>query len=144
MPGDKIVKIGDKGVSSVNQARVLISQSLPGSSITIEVFRQGLPKKLQVVLGSMSEENEPIPGIELSPITPVRRKEFNIPDSIRGVVVSDSTGETETFKKGVVLVEVNGSQILSVDDVTQNLYSGINRFYVWYRGKYRFLAYRIR
>ena len=143
MPGDKIVKIGEKGVSSVNQARVLISQSLPGSNITIEVFRQGLLKKLEVVLGSMSEENAPIPGIQLSPLTPVKRKEFNIPDGVRGVVVSDSTGETETFKKGVVLVEVNVSQILSVDDVAQNLYSGINRFYVWYRGKYRFLAYRI-
>ena len=57
--------------------------------------------------------------------------------------MTGSTGELETFKKGVVLVEINGAQILDADDVSQNLYSGINRFYVWYRGKYRFLAYRV-
>ena len=42
--------------------------------------------------------------------------------------MTGSTGELETFKKGVVLVEINGAQILDADDVSQNLYSGINRF----------------
>ena len=96
-----------------------------------------------MVLGSFSEKLSPMPGIELSELTSPLREEYKIPNSIRGVMVIRSSGETETFKKGVVLVEINGAQIRKLEDVGKNLYSGINRFYVWYRGKYRFLAYRI-
>ena len=103
----------------------------------------GKAYELTAVLGSMSEEMAPIPGIELSNLTAQNRKKFGVPNAVRGVLVSSSTGETETFKKGVILVEINGTQISDVNDVSKNLYPGINRFYVWYRGKYRFLAYRI-
>ena len=140
---DQIVKVGEKAVYSVNQARVAISQSLPGSEVRIEVIRGGEAYELTAVLGSLSEEMAPIPGIELSNLTHQNREKFGVPNAVRGVLVSSSTGETETFKKGVILVEINGAQILDVNDVSQNLYPGINRFYVWYRGKYRFLAYRI-
>ena len=143
LKGDKIVKVSEKPVYSVNQARVAISQSLPGSEVRIEVIREGKAYELNAVLDSMSEGLAPIPGIELSNLTPQNREKFDVPDAIHGVLVSSSTGETETFKKGVVLVEINGTKILDVKDVSENLYSGINRFYVWYRGKYRFLAYRI-
>ena len=143
LTGDKIIKVGEKLVQSVNQARVAISQTVPGSKIPVEVFRDGNYITLYVILGSMSEELTPIPGIELAPLTSQNRKIYQIPDTVRGVLVTGSTGEIETFKKGVVLVEINGAQILKTDDVSENLYSGINRFYVWYRGKYRFLAYRV-
>jgi hypothetical protein len=127
----------------VNQTRVAISQTLPGERVPIEVLRGGTSLILYVVLGSMSEQIVPIPGIQLEAISVANRKKYEIPENVRGVLVTKSNGEIETFKEGVVLVEINGTQILSVDDVSENLYSGINRFYVWYRGKYRFLAYRI-
>ena len=143
LPNDEIISVGEKTVSSINQARVAISQSQPGSNLSINVNRDNKTINLLVVLGSMSKENSPIPGIEVSLLTPQSQNKYKIPNNVRGVVVTKSNGEIETFKEGVVLVEINGTQILSLDDVSENLYSGINRFYVWYRGKYRFLAYRI-
>lgn len=143
LPDDKIIKVGNKKVNSVNQARVAISQSLPGSRLPIEVIRKGENITLNVTLGSFSEKQSPIPGVELSGLTPQLCQQYNVPNGVRGVIVSSSSGESETFKQGVVLVEINGTQIITEEDVGQNLYSGINRFYVWYRGNYRFLAYRI-
>ena len=70
----------------------------------------------------------PIPGIQLEAISPANRKKYEIPENVRGVLVTKSNGAMETFKEGVVLVEINGTQILSVDDVSENLYSGINHF----------------
>ena len=58
-------------------------------------------------------------------------------------MVRKSSGAAETFKEGVVIVEINGYQVNSIQEVTSELKKGINRFYVWYRGKYRFLAYRV-
>ena len=143
LPEDKIIKVGDKAVPSVNQARLAISQTIPGSRIPIEILRNKNAITLYVVLGTMSEEINPIPGIELAELNSQNRQKYQVPQTVRGVLVTNSTGEMETFKEGVILVEINGAQILDVDDVAKNLYSGINRFYVWYRGKYRFLAYRI-
>jgi len=140
---DRIIKVGNKTVSSVNQARVAISQTLPGERVPIEVLRGSTSLTLYVVLGSMSEQMVPIPGIQLEALSPANRKRYEIPANVRGVLVAESNDQLETFKTGVVLVEINGTQILDVSDVSENLYSGINRFYVWYRGKYRFLAYRI-
>ena len=68
LPGDKIVKVGEKVVQSVNQTRVAISQTVPGSKIPVEVFREGGYITLFVILGSMSEDISPIPGIELAPL----------------------------------------------------------------------------
>ena len=85
----------------------------------------------------------PIPGISLETLTSEVRNEFGIPRQTRGLVVSESSGEAETFKKGVVIVEINGFQVNSIQDVQDQLKKGINRFYVWFRGKYSFLAYRI-
>ena len=58
-------------------------------------------------------------------------------------MIHESTGMEQTFKKGVVIVEINGFQVNSVKEVEEQIKSGINRFYVWYRNKYRFLAYRV-
>lgn len=84
-----------------------------------------------------------IPGIVMEPLSLENRLEFQIPTTTKGVVVTNSTGDAETFKKGVVIVEVNGYQVNSVQDVEEQIKTGINRLYVWYRNKYRFLAYRV-
>lgn len=140
---DRILMVGEETISSVNQARVAISQSLPGTELPILVLRNGEEKTLSVVLGAVSDGITPIPGIKLRELDSVTRKRFGIPELVRGVVVFESTGQSETFKQGVVIAEINGIQIQTKTDVSKSLNSGINRFYVWYRGKYRFIAYRI-
>ena len=84
-----------------------------------------------------------IPGVSLEPLTQENRLKFQIPLTTKGVVVINSTGKAETFKEGVVIVEINGFQVNSIQEVEEQIKSGINRFYVWYRNKYRFLAYRV-
>jgi S1-C subfamily serine protease len=84
-----------------------------------------------------------IPGVNLESLNSNNRSEFGIPPNTKGVVVTESTGEAETFKLGVVIVEINGYQINTVKDVEERLQKGNNRFYVWYKNKYRFLSYRV-
>ena len=71
------------------------------------------------------------------------RDKFGIPATVQGLLVEKSTGEEKTFKKGVVIVEINGAKVKTTQDVNSLLKKGVNRFYVWYRGKYYFHAYRI-
>jgi serine protease Do len=144
IPKDKIIRVGDRKVDSINQSRLVISQTAPGTKLPIDVIRSGKKITLFVTLDLMGSKNRlSIPGIVMEPLSLENRLEFQIPTTTKGVVVTNSTGDAETFKKGVVIVEVNGYQVNSVQDVEEQIKTGINRLYVWYRNKYRFLAYRV-
>ena len=143
-PNDRIIKVDSQKVDSVNQSRWAISQTTPGTKIPIEVIRSGKKLTLHVTLDLMGSKNRiSIPGVSLEPLSQENRLKFQIPSSTKGMVVINSTGQAETFKKGVVIVEINGYQVNSIQEVEEQITSGINRFYVWYRNKYRFLAYRV-
>ena len=121
-----------------------ISQTEPGTTVPIIIKRDDREISLKVTLDLLGNSSKLlIPGITLKSLTSSVKEEFGIPNAVRGLVVSRSTGEEKTFKKGVVIVEINGAQVSSIDEVNQKLKQGINRFYVWYRGKYYFHAYRI-
>ena len=99
---------------------------------------------LFVTLGLMGEDgNNLLPGVSLEVLNSKNRKKFGIPADSIGVVVAESSGEQDNFKEGVLIVEINGAPVRSIDDVKSNLQRGFNRFYVWYLGKYRFVSYRI-
>ncbi len=140
--GDLIVSVGNEKVSSANQLRLAIAQTSPGTRIPVAILRNEVKKTLFVTL-ELFGKPPPIPGISLEPLSSENREKYGIPAQTRGVVVKKSSGEAETFKEGVVIVEINGYQVNSIEEVTAELKKGINRFYVWYRGKYRFLAYRV-
>lgn len=143
-PRDVIVSAGGKPVTSVNQLRVAISQTPPGTRMLVKILRGGRKMDFYVTLDLRDDSAlSPIPGVSLEPLNASSREAFKVPSSVRGIVVTKSTGEAQTFKEGVVLVEINGYPINSVAEAENRLKRGINRFYIWYRSKYQFLAYRI-
>ena len=143
-PRDVIVKVGGKSVASVNQLRVAISQTQPGTRTLVKVLRKGRELDFYVTLDLLEDSSaSPIPGILLEPLSPTKRDEFEVPITVRGIVVTKSTGKAQTFKEGVVLVEINGYPVSSVPEAEARLKKGINRFYIWYRGKFTYLAYRV-
>ena len=142
--GDLIVNAGGRAVNSVNQLRVAISQTPPGTRMLVQVLREGRKLDFYVTLDLKQDSAKfPIPGVLLETLTETSRAKFEIPTSVRGIVVAKSSGEKQTFKEGVVLVEINGYPINSVEEAGFRLKRGINRLYVWYRSKYQYLAYRI-
>ena len=141
---DVIVKAAGKSVASVNQLRVAISQTPPGTRVLVKVLRNGKEMDFYVTLDLRQDSSSsPIPGILLEPLSPAKRNEFEIPSTVRGIVVTKSTGQAQTFKEGVVLVEINGYPVSTVPEVESRLKRGINRFYIWFRGKFTYLAYRV-
>ncbi|MEC8043571.1 MAG: trypsin-like peptidase domain-containing protein [Verrucomicrobiota bacterium] len=142
--GDKVLSVNEQSVSSPNQLRLAISQTNPGTRIPIEILRDGKKLTISVTLDLYGEpSSNPLPGVFLEPLSSDVREKYDIPPQTRGLVVTRSSGEGETFKEGVVIVEINGYQVSNLNEVREQLEKGINRFYVWYRGKYHFLAYRV-
>jgi len=141
---DVILSVGSKEVNSVNQTRVAISQRAPGTKLPLKVSRDGVTITLFVTLGLKGENgNNILPGVNLEVLNNKLRKKFAIPVDTNGVLVVESDGAQDNFKEGVLIVEINGSPVRSLEDIKENLQRGFNRLYVWYLGKYRFVSYRM-
>ncbi|MDA9963009.1 trypsin-like peptidase domain-containing protein [Opitutales bacterium] len=146
---DIIVEAAGKEIASVAELRLVISQTPPGASVPLIIIRDSNRKKLRVTLGSLDDTLRPgiggliIPGITLAPLDPDLRRRFDIPNTVAGLVVTESSGEEQTIRKGVVIVEINGQVARVEKDAGAYLRRGLNRFYVWFKGRYNFLPYRI-
>lgn len=152
--GDIIFALNGRDIQSASELRLLISQTRPGTAITLGVFRGGERIEIEVVLGSLDGEvaraDEPrtvdiIPGVELAGLTEELRQRFSVPSEVEGVVVTEVTRSTrfnEAFRPGVVIIEVNGVAVSSSSEVRSRLSAGVNRVYLWFDGSKRFIAYR--
>ena len=146
---DIIVEAAGKEIASVAELRLAISQTPPGASVPLVIIRHSQRKKLRVTLGSLDDTLRPgigglvVPGVTLAPLDGDLRRRFDIPNTVAGLVVTESSGEEQTIRKGVVIVEINGQGVHDEKDARANLRRGLNRFYVWFKGRYNFLPYRI-
>lgn len=144
--GDVIVTVGGQPIASVTELRLTISQMVPGTETEIGYYRDGERKTVAVELGSLDEPAAVLEGVLLSELTPQLREETNIPEEIEGVIVTDvdvASPFARTLVEGMVLVEVNGEQVRTVDEVGSALRSGVNRLWVYARGSTGYVALRV-
>ena len=144
---DVIVSLGNQPVSSVAELRVFISRTPPGEPIRLGFFRDGLRNSFEVKLGRLGKEFKsdvsPFPGLTLQPLNATVSKQLGIPNTVSGLVVTHSKGEISSLREGVVIVEINGSAVSTLGEAKRLVNRGLNRLYVWYRGRYSFVPYRI-
>ena len=146
-PNDVIVSLGNQPVQSVAELRVFISRTPPGEPIRLGFFREGRRNSLQVKLGRLGNEPEsevsPFPGLTLQPLNASLSRRLGVPESVSGLVVTSSKKEVSSLREGVVIVEINGESVSNLGQAKRLVERGLNRLYVWYRGRYSFVPYRV-
>ena len=153
--GDVILKINDLEIESAPQLRLVISQTLPGTEVLVQLVRRGKTLEIPVVLGSIdgslvsaAPAEDIIAGIVLESLTEEARAAMEVPEDIAGVVVvavaPDSPyGDREEFAEGMIILEVNGEKVRKPSDIQDHLIGGANDFYIWYQGNTGFLVIRM-
>lgn len=154
--GDVILRIDNTAIESAPQLRLVVSQTLPGREVIVELIRQGELMKLPVILGSLDGSSvaldlEPsvLEGVSLGVLDERLRTAFTVPEDVDGVLVetvsADSPyGDRGELTRGMIILEINGEPVLSAVDVETHVKSGANRFYVWYQGTHRFIVLRVK
>ncbi len=120
--GDVVTAIDGRSVSSVPELRRMIALTQPGKSTTIQVLRNGRPQSVKVTVEEFSEEKlaslrvivEEL-GIEITDLTPDIAEQLGLESDQQGAVVVAS--ESRVLRQGDVIVEINGQEIESADDV---------------------------
>ena len=131
-PGDILVKVNGKRVTSMFEAREEILKAKVGETVTLTVMRNGKELDIPVTTVERKKERETMRlmeqnyarsellGIEVHNITSELRKKYRLPEGEEGVVITDieegSPVSMVGLEEGDVIKEINGRQIKNVDD----------------------------
>ena len=147
---DVVVSLDSRSVQSVAELRVFISRKSPGDTAKLGFFREGKQDFLSVKLGRLGEEpapgdskTSPFPGLQMEALSSELRRSYDIPKSVTGIIVTKSSGAIRSLREGVVVVEINGQSVSSLQDARKLVERGLNRLYVWFHGRHTFVPYRV-
>lgn len=126
MRGDVIVEFNGRQVDEPYHLRNIVAGTLPGETIEMKVIRDGDVETLMVTIGELPSESQETPtvhksalmGVSVQNLSPEIYRQLNLPEKIRGVVITDiesgSPAET-SLVPGDVILEINRNAIKDVD-----------------------------
>jgi len=135
--GDVITELNGQKVTDASQLQMEVSQKRPGTTINLEIMRDGKKVSLPVTLeemgsrdkeGTESAENaqgKPRWGLGLADLTPDLRDQVQAPGDLHGAVVErvqpGSAADNAGIRPGDVIVGVNRHDVQSAGDVKKAL-----------------------
>lgn len=141
-PDDVIVSVDGQRVDNSARLRLLVSSYKPGTSIQLEVLRNGKRLTMTAKLDELPTEalaagsprlmprgrepenrGEIIPGLRVSEMTAAVRKQERIPNSISGLLVEEvdpnSGAAAMGIQKGDVILEINRTEVESLKEARE-------------------------
>ncbi len=128
MRGDVIIEFNGKKVDEPYNLRNTVASTPPGEVVKVKVIRDGKVKTLMVTIGELPVETQKAPptvyknalrGVSVQNLTPELYRQLNLPDKIRGIIVSDIESNSPAKTKlipGDVILEINRKAIASLQD----------------------------
>lgn len=136
-PGDVILSVNGEAVGDSSDLPSQVAGLAPGSSATVQVWRDKATKDLKVTIGSLSDAkvasdkaDHPAQmqgrlGVAVRPLTPEEKSSASVS---HGLLVQQSGGAAESagIQPGDVILAVNGRPVTSVDQLKQMIASAGN------------------
>jgi serine protease Do len=145
LQGDVIREVDGKKIADSRQLRLAISQTAPGSKVTLAILRvesgkKPVEKTVTLTLGELpvqvadngsrmeqGGDNEPdqdaLDGVEVTDLNPDVRRQYEIPRNVHGALVSsvdeDSNSAKAGLRQGDVVLEINHEPVRNADDAVE-------------------------
>jgi serine protease Do len=134
--GDVITHYNGKAVGDNNQLRNAVAATTPGSSVPVQVLRNGKTETLQVTVGELEarkdrgaspseERGQGKFGISVQPLTPELVGEVGVPRGTQGLLVAqlDPSGiaAESGVQEGDVIEKVDGRAVRTAEDLKSAL-----------------------
>jgi serine protease Do len=142
--GDIILKLNGQTVSSASDLRLKISQTAPGTSVDLTIWRDSRTQDVKVTLAQLQPEeaqnnnNEgegsgsgAMQGVQVQNLTPDLDQELGVPDGTHGVVISSidqaSPAAATQLQRGMVIQEINHKPVNNVQEYKDALRTASDR-----------------
>ena len=126
-PGDVVLTADGRAIEDSSALSRYIASKAPGSSVRLQVLRDGAPRTMALTLGTFPDEadrEESAPsrgeklGMTLRDLTPSAAEQLQLPRGTRGVVVmgveAGEAAEDAGLQRGDVIVSVNNQDVEDV------------------------------
>lgn len=125
--GDVIVRFNEKDVKDFHALLKLVAEIRPGTTVPVEVKREGKTRNFNVTIALLKEKNLQVAslgsnsalGLQVQDITPQIAESLGL-SKIEGVLVSnvdpDKRAGASGIKRGDVILEVNRKQVRSLEE----------------------------
>ncbi|MFL2848484.1 MAG: Do family serine endopeptidase [Coraliomargaritaceae bacterium] len=150
--GDIIINIDDQIIKSSQDLRLKVSQMDPGSEVVVYLYRDGELLQIPVILGdieddfSINGDEVILEGVTLKYLDQEIRAKLSVPEKISGVLVEDVSAKSpfaRSLRPNTIIMEVNGEPVAKPKDIGDYINKEkVNRFYIWYKGRIRYLVVR--
>ena len=158
--GDVVLEFDGKPVRDSRQFRLQVARTNPGERVPVKVLRQGDTKTLDIAIqelpgteGMAKSATQPgddegtLNGVEVANLDSAARRQFNIPDSVRGALVTnldpDSAAAEAGLRAGDVILEINRQAVKNADEavrLTEKPKDKTTLLRVWSNGGSRFVV----
>lgn len=134
--GDVVLELNGEPVKDAGQLRLRISQTAPGTSVKLRIWRDGKTQDVNITLGELPEKTATagggsesgggaLEGVEVQELTPDIAQQLNLATGTRGVVVSSvdpaSAAAAAGVDRGDVIQEVNHRRVTNISEYKQAL-----------------------
>jgi Do/DeqQ family serine protease len=134
--GDVIVEFNGKKVTDSRHLKLEVARTQPGDTVPLKVLRDGHTKELEVKvkelpgtehLASNNKQNRDdegtLNGVGVADIDSQTRQQFNLPNSVKGVVVTEvdpnSAAAEAGLRPGDIIQEINRKPVKSAEEAVQ-------------------------
>jgi serine protease Do len=149
--GDVILEYNGHKVADARHLRLEVAETAPGDNVPVEVLRDGVTKNLEVKVkelpgteelasdkSSNSDSSDTLQGVGVGDIDAQTRQQLNIPDRVKGAVVTEvdpnSASAEAGLKPGDVITEINRHPVASANDavrLTEHAKDKTTLLHVW-------------
>jgi serine protease Do len=134
--GDVVKELNGKSVSDAGELQVEVGQRKPGTTIHLQVLRDGKSVDVPVTLADINHRKEEVGevtgehgkarwGLGLGDLTPDTRDQIQAPGDVKGAVIEQvqpgSSAEDAGLQPGDIILEVNRHKVQSAAEVKDNL-----------------------
>jgi serine protease Do len=133
-PGDVVVTADGRAIEDSSALSRYIASKAPGSTVRLQIVRDGQHSNLTVPLGTFPDEEAREEsaearggqmGMTLRDLSPALADQLGLPRGTRGVVVAGveagEAAEDAGLQRGDVIVSVNGDDVENVEDFDKEI-----------------------
>ena len=157
--GDVVLQYNGKDVTDSRHLKLQVAATRPGETVPMKVLRDGSTKTLEVTpkrqpgskevakADTDSHDTGTLNGVGVGNLDEQARKQFEVPEKVKGAVVTEVKPESAAaeagLKAGDVIQEINRKPVKNAEDavrLTENASDKTTLLRVWREGGSRFVV----